>query len=353
MREAFVVGSGPNGLAGAVTLAQAGYHVTVYEASDRIGGGTRTSELTLPGLLHDDCSAFHPTGVASPFLRSLRLGEHGLRWLWPPVDLAHPLDGGRAGVLSRDMAATVASLGPDGPSWQRLFAPLVASMKPLADEILRPVVHLPHHPWKLARFGLRAMQPVTLLARRWRGDEARALFAGVAAHQMHPLGSPFSSSVGLMLTAAGHAYGWPVAEGGSQAITNALASLLTELGGTITTSTHITELPQADIVLLDVSPAAAADLLGSRLPARVHRAYRRYRYGPPIFKLDLAVEGGIPWTNENCARSGIRPLAISASVAAISSSVPPKWTVPARAQFSFAHGIPPSTARSSLKMGGP
>jgi phytoene dehydrogenase-like protein len=304
VKEAVVVGSGPNGLAGAVTLAQAGYHVTVYEASDRIGGGTRSAELTLPGLLHDECSAFHPTGVASPFLTSLPLSEHGLRWLWPPIDLAHPLDGGRAGVLSRDMAATVASLGPDGESWRRLFAPMAAAMKPLAEEVLRPVVHLPHHPWQLARFGLRAMQPATMLARRWRGDEARALFAGVAAHQMHPLRSPFSASVGLMLTVAGHAYGWPVAEGGSQAITSALASLLRKLGGAITTGTEITELPTADIVLLDVSPTAAADLVGSRLPPRVFRAYRRYRYGPAIFKLDLAVEGGIPWQNEDCARSG-------------------------------------------------
>ena len=307
MTDAIVVGSGPNGLAAAVTLAQAGCHVTVLEAADRIGGGTRSAELTLPGLLHDECSAFHPTGVASPFLRSLPLAEHGLRWLWPSLDLAHPLDGGRVAVMSRDLATTTRNLGRDGPAWQRLFEPLARDFDRLAIEAFRPVPHVPAHPWVLARFGLRAMLPATTLARRWRTDEARALFAGVAAHQVHPLHGPFSASVGLMLTAAGHARGWPVAEGGSGAIGNALASLLASLGGTITTTTQVTSMDQltgADIVMLDVAPGAAADILGDRLPARVVRAYRGYRHGPGAFKLDLAVEGGIPWANELCGRAG-------------------------------------------------
>jgi phytoene dehydrogenase-like protein len=304
MTEAVVVGSGPNGLAAAVTLARAGIRVTVLEAADRIGGGTRSGELTLPGLLHDECSAFHPTGAGSPFLRSLPLAEHGLRWRWPQLDLAHPLDGGRAAVLSRSIADTTAGLGVDGPSWQRLFAPLARHFEALADEVLRPIPHVPRHPLRLAGFGRHAMLPATVLARRWRTDEARALFGGVAAHQFRPLTNPFTASVGLMLTAAGHVHGWPVAEGGSQAITRALAAYLSTLGGTVVTGTPVSTLPDADIVMLDVAPAAALAIVGERLPGRVARAYTRYRHGPGAFKLDLAVEGGIPWANEDCARAG-------------------------------------------------
>jgi phytoene dehydrogenase-like protein len=305
--RAVVVGSGPNGLAAAVTLARAGVTVTVLEAAERIGGGTRSSELTVPGLLHDDCSAVHPMGVASPFLRSLNLHEYGLRWRWAPVDLAHPLDGGRAGVLTRSLDATVAHLGADGRTWRRLFEPLVGGFEDLTGELFRPVLHLPRHPVRLARFGVPALLPATVLARRFRTDEARALFAGVAAHLLHPLRRPLSSAVGLMLTAAAHTYGWPVAEGGSQAITDALTKVLRELGGTIETGVRVAsldELPRTDIVMLDVAPAAAADIIGDRLPGRIARAYRRYRHGPGVVKLDLAVEGGIPWTNEHCRRAG-------------------------------------------------
>jgi phytoene dehydrogenase-like protein len=304
MTDAVVVGSGPNGLAAAVTLAQAGVRVTVLEAADRIGGGTRSGELTLPGLLHDECSAFHPTGAGSPFLRSLPLAEHGLTWRWPQLDLAHPLDGGRAAVLSRSMAETTDSLGVDGASWRRLFEPLARHFEVLAGEVLRPIPHVPGHPVRLARFGLHAMLPATVLARRWRADEARALFGGVAAHQLQPLTGPFSASVGLMLTAAGHAHGWPVAEGGSQAITRALASYLSTLGGTVSTGTTVTSLPEADIVMLDVAPGAAVAIVGDRLPRRVTRSYTRYRHGPGAFKLDLAVQGPIPWANEACGRAG-------------------------------------------------
>jgi phytoene dehydrogenase-like protein len=307
MTGAIVVGSGPNGLAAAVTLARAGVAVTVLEAAERIGGGTRSSELTVPGLLHDDCSAFHPLGAASPFLRAQNLPAYGLRWRWPRIDLAHPLDGGRAAVLTRSLRTTVKRLGPDGEAWRRLFQPLTDGFDALAEDLLRPIQHVPRHPIRLARFGGYALQPATLLARRWRTEEARALFAGVAAHIMHPLGRPLTSSVGLMLTAAGHAYGWPVAEGGSQSITNALAALLRELGGTIETGVPVTslaELPRSDIVMLDVAPAAAAGIIGTRLPGRIARAYRRYRHRAGAVKLDLAVEGGIPWTNEECRLAG-------------------------------------------------
>ncbi|HEY0575694.1 MAG TPA: NAD(P)/FAD-dependent oxidoreductase [Pseudonocardia sp.] len=307
MTEAVVVGAGPNGLAAAVTLAQQGVPVTVLEAAATIGGGTRTSENTLPGLLHDDCSAVHPTSLASPFLRSLDLERHGLRWRWPEVDLAHPLDSGSAGVLLRSLDDTAAGLGADGPAWRRVFGPLVAHYDDVVAEVFRPVLHLPRHPLSLARFGVGALLPATVLARVWRSAEARALFGGVAAHGFYPLRRPLTSAVGLMLTAAGHAYGWPVAEGGSRAITNALAARLTELGGTIKTGVLVEsyqEVAHADVVMLDLAPGAAANLLGSAMPARVAKAYRRYRHGPAAFKIDLAVRGGVPWTNEACRRAG-------------------------------------------------
>lgn len=307
MSDAIVVGAGPNGLAAAVALARRGLKVTVLEAADEIGGGTRTSELTLPGLLHDHCSAVHPLGVGSPFLRTLGLERYGVEWAWPEVDLAHPLDGGRAGVLVRSMEATVRGLGADGPAWQRLFAPLAADFDALIEDVLRPVPHLPAHPVALARFGMRALQPATAVARRWRTEEARALFAGAAAHLMYPLTGPASSAVGLMLIGAAHRFGWPVARGGSRTITDALAALLAKLGGTIETGVQVDSLAQlapARIVMLDTAPGAAARICGDRLPGRVRRAYQGWRHGPAAFKVDLAVQDGIPWTHEACRRAG-------------------------------------------------
>lgn len=307
MSDAVVVGAGPNGLAAAVVLARRGVQVTVLEASDTIGGGTRTSELTVPGLLHDHCSAVHPMGVGSPLLRSLGLERHGLQWDWPEVDLAHPLDGGRAGVMVQSLDDTVRGLGPDGEAWRSLFGPIAERFDALNEDLLRPVLHVPRHPFLLSSFGLRALQPVQLLARRWETDEARALFAGAAAHALRPLSSLASSAIGLALTSAGHAYGWPVARGGSRSITDALAAELDELGGKVETGVRVTslrDLPPVGAVLLDTSPAAAVDIVGDAMPARVQRAYRRYRHGPGAFKVDLAVEGGLPWTNEACLRAG-------------------------------------------------
>jgi phytoene dehydrogenase-like protein len=302
-----VVGSGPNGLAAAVALARAGVEVTVLESRETIGGGTRTEELTVPGVLHDVCSAMHPLGVGSPFLQTLDLARHGLTWCWPEIDLAHALDGGRAGVLRRAVHATAAALGDDGPAWRRLFAAAAERFDDLAEDILRPVAHLPRHPLLLARFGLRAVEPASWVVRRWHGDEARALFGGMAAHAFRPLTSPVSASVGLALGLSAHRYGWPVARGGSRSITDALAALVREHGGRIETGRRVTSLAEvddADIVMLDLSPSGVLDLAGERLPPRIRRAYRRYRYGPGAFKVDLAVEGGIPWTNQACRRAG-------------------------------------------------
>ncbi|BCN55784.1 dehydrogenase [Prescottella equi] len=307
MTEGVVVGAGPNGLAAAVTLALRGVRVTVYEAADTIGGGTRTTERLAPGLLHDDCSAVHPMGVASPFFRSLDLAAHGLEWCYPEIDLAHPLDDAVAAVFVRSLEQTAGRLGPDGRAWAKLFGPIADRFDDIAAEVLRPIAHLPRHPIALAGFGIGALAPATLTARRWRTDQARALFAGVAAHAYYPLTRPTTAAAGLLMLGAGHRYGWPVAKGGSRAVTDALASLLRAHGGRIETGRRVRslgELPRADVTLLDLSPTGVADLAGDLLPGRVARAYRRFRYGPAAFKLDLAVEGGVPWRDPACRRAG-------------------------------------------------
>jgi phytoene dehydrogenase-like protein len=307
LSDAIVVGSGPNGLACAVALAREGVAVTVLEAEETIGGGTRTSELTVPGLLHDDCSATHPMAAGSPFLNSLDLAKHGLEWRWPQVDLAHPLDDGSAGVMVRSIARTAQGLGEDGAAWQRVFGSSSSHFDALLADMLAPILHVPRHPFRLARFGIPAAAPATLLARSWDTAQARALFGGVAAHAFSPLNRPMSSSVGCALIAACHAFGWPVARGGSRSITDALASVLRENGGRIETGRRVgslAELPWADVVAFDLAPRAVAEIAGERLPARVSRAYRRYRHGPGAFKLDLAVDGGVPWTNVACREAG-------------------------------------------------
>jgi phytoene dehydrogenase-like protein len=312
MTSAVVVGSGPNGLAAAVRLAQAGISVTVLESGDRPGGGTRTTEYGHPGVLHDDCSAFHPTGVVSPFLKSLPLQDFGLEWLWPELDLVHPLDDGRAGVVSRDMDRTVASLGRDGERWRRLFEPMVRNIDNLIGEVFQPALHLPRHPLALTKFGVNALMPATLTVRRWKDDPARALYMGVAAHVFGKLTTPLSGSVGLMLTAVGHAAGWPVAKGGSQAIAASLVGLLESLGGSVKTGVTVDSLDQLrdvtggepDVVMLDTAPEGVLGIVGEKLPPRVRRALTRYTYGPATYKVDFAIRGDIPWTNEDARRGG-------------------------------------------------
>src|SRR4051794_27089130 len=260
MPSAIVVGSGPNGLACAATLASRGVEVTVIEAEEQIGGGTRSSELTEPGLLHDECSAAHPMVVSSPAVvsRGLELERHGLEWCRPEVDLAHPLDGGGA-TMVRSLEATVAGLGEAGPRWEQIFGPPSRGYDALAEDFYRPLFHLPRHPLRLARFGLPAAMPVTALGRRLGTPEAAALFGGIAAHAYAPLNRPFSSAIGMALTCSGHAYGWPVARGGSIEISNAWAAVVREHGGRIETGRRVRsldELPAADAVVLDLAPGA-------------------------------------------------------------------------------------------------
>lgn len=305
--RAVVVGSGPNGLSCAIELAGAGLEVTVLEAAETIGGGARSGELEVPGLIHDHCSATHPMAVASPFFRSLGLERHGLRWRYPEVDLAHPLDAGEPGVLYRSIERTAQGLGEDGKAWLRVFGAPARAMDDLGDDIYRALVHLPRHPLKLVRFGLAAAQPATLLAKAWKGERTRALFGGSAAHAIAPLTAPLSSAVGVALIAGGHAHGWPVPEGGSQAIADALVAELRARGGRVETGTEVrtlADLPPAATVVFDLAPEGVVEICGDRLPSRIARAYRAYRHGPGAFKLDLAVEGGIPWRDEACRRAG-------------------------------------------------
>jgi phytoene dehydrogenase-like protein len=309
MSSAIVVGSGPNGLACAATLASRGVEVTVIEAEEGIGGGTRSSELTEPGLLHDECSASHPMAVSSPAVvsRGLELERHGLEWAWPEVDLAHPLDGGGGATMLRSLEATVAGLGEAGPRWERAFGAPSRGYDELTEDIYHPLIHFPRHPLRLARLGLPSALPANLLARRMGTAEGAALFAGVAAHAYAPLNLPFSAAIGTALICAGHAYGWPVAKGGSIAIAEAWAAVIRENGGRIETGRRVRsldELPAADAVVLDLAPRGVLDLAGDRLPRRAARAYRRYKHGPGAFKVDLAVEGGVPWSFEPARRAG-------------------------------------------------
>jgi phytoene dehydrogenase-like protein len=304
--SAIVVGSGPNGLACAAALVRAGLDVTVLEAESTIGGGTRTEELTVPGVLHDVCSAVHPMAAGSPFLQSLSLERYGLEWCWPEVDCAHPLDDGSVGVLLRDLDATARGLGRDGAAWKRVFG-VSKGFGPLMDDLYRPVLHVPRHPLRLVRFGIPAALPATAVARNWKTAPGRALFGGVAAHALAPLTRPFSSSVGMALTCSAHAFGWPVARGGSKSITGALAAYVEAGGGKIETGARVTSLAdvqQADAVVFDLAPRGVVEIAGDRLPRRVARAYRRYKHGPGAFKVDFAVEGGVPWTAEAARRAG-------------------------------------------------
>ena len=303
------MGAGPNGLAAAITLARAGRSVLVLEAAPTIGGGTRSAELTLPGFLHDVCSAVHPLGRSSPVFSAWPLAEHGLEWIDPPVAIAHPLDDGSAALVRRDVAATAATLGEDGERYARLVGPLAADWDLIARELIGPLrIGGPlRHPVALGRFGINALQPATWLTRRFRSPQAKALLGGVAAHSFVPLGWPITSAFALIFLASAHAVGWPIPRGGSQGIADALAAYLRSLGGEIQTDrtvTNLGDLPPHRAVLLDVTPRQVLALAGDRLKGLYARQLRGYRYGPGVFKIDLALDGPIPWANPELAQAG-------------------------------------------------
>jgi phytoene dehydrogenase-like protein len=333
MPESIVVGAGPNGLAAAIVLAQAGLSVRVLEAGDSVGGGARSAELTLPGFVHDVCSAIHPLGVASPLFRSLPLEEHGLEWVDPPAAVAHPFDDGTAILLERSSDAVVRGLGEDGERWRRLFGPLVRDADALLEDVLAPL-RVPAHPLLLARFGARAALPAATLARLFFGGaKARGVFAGLAAHSMLPLSRPPTAAFGLVLGLLGHAVGWPFPRGGSQRLSDALASYLRALGGEIETGRRVEslgELEHADVFLLDITPRDLLALTGDRLPSLYRRRLERYRYGPGAFKLDWALDAPIPWLAEECGRAATVHLGATLEEIAASEAAPTRGDIAQR-----------------------
>ena len=307
--DAVVVGAGPNGLAAAITLARAGRSVRILERAAEPGGGARSSEATLPGFVHDICSAVHPFGRTSPFFAATDLGRPGLRWVEPPAAVAHPLDGGRAVLVTRDLEATARQLGRDADAYRGLFGPLVGHFGELARDILAPF-HVPLRPrraLRLARFGLQAVQPATWLTRRFRDDPARAVFAGAAAHALLRLDEPVSGAAGLVLLGAAHHDGWPFPEGGAGRITDGLVAEAMSLDVEIATNRPVetlADLPASRVAVFDTGPRTLADVAGNRLPSGYRRRLRGFRYGASVFKVDIAVDGPIPWQNEIVAQAG-------------------------------------------------
>jgi phytoene dehydrogenase-like protein len=304
-KTAVVVGSGPNGLSAAILLARAGYTVAVHEANSQIGGGARSAELTLPGFVHDICSAVHPMGIASPCFEQYPLAEHGLEWIQPDAPLAHPLDDGTAVMLERSIDRTAANLGGDGRRWEHFFGPLAKAWPELRYDLLSPLLHVPRHPLRMAHFGMYALRPAASVARGlFRETRARALFAGIAAHSLMPLDAPASAAIGIVLAMLGHATGWPIPRGGSQRIADALAATLHAEGGEIASESRITRLPEADLVMCDVTPRQLLNFGGVRWPETFRNKLQRWRYGPGAFKVDYALDGPIPWRAAECARAG-------------------------------------------------
>jgi len=306
--EAVVVGSGPNGLAAAIEVARAGHSVCVLEAGSTLGGGARSAELTLSGFTHDICSAVHPTGFASPFFKTLPLSEHGVEWIHPPAALAHPFNDGTAAVLEKSLDRTGSTIAPDAQAYARLFAPLAESADSLIPDILAPLIRLPRHPLLMAEFGAKAIQPAATFARRhFKGPRARALFCGIAAHVNMPLSMALTAAVGLLLGMLGHAGGWPVVKGGSQALSNALAGYLKMSGGRVFTGQRVRSLrdiPPARAVFFDVAPRELLSIAGDRFPAGYRRQLEKYKHGAGVFKVDWALDEPVPWKAQECLRAG-------------------------------------------------
>jgi phytoene dehydrogenase-like protein len=307
MTSAIVVGSGPNGLAAATVLVRAGVEVTVVEAADQLGGGARSTESPLAGLVQDHCAAVHPMAPGSPFFQTLDLEEMGVRWAYAPIDAAHPLDSGEPGLLHRSIADTAAGLGRDGGKWETAFGSLSRSFDRLSPIIMSPLLRIPKHPLLLARMGAVAGPPPALVARWFRDERARSLFMGVAAHALQPLTLPLVTGIGAGIIIAGHAVGWPVVEGGTGRFTEAHISMLRAQGVRFETGQRINrlyDLPPTDITILDVHPHAAAGILAEHQPQSDQRAYRKFRPGPATFKIDFAVDGGVPWRDPEVGLAG-------------------------------------------------
>ncbi|WP_205500257.1 phytoene desaturase family protein [Rufibacter psychrotolerans] len=304
--DAVVVGSGPNGLAAAITMQQAGLSVLLLEGKEQLGGGLRSQELTLPGFVHDVCSAIHPLAAGSPFFKTLPLQEHGLSFLYPEVAAAHPFDTGTAAALITSLQETAQSLGKDRQSYLDLLTPLVDRWPALAKDVLGPL-RFPNHPLDMAAFGLKALTSATFLAKRFQTQEARGLWAGMAAHSIQPLSNLTTSAIGLVLMAVGHLQGWPIPKGGSQQIANALASYFKSIGGKIETGVYVTsleQLPSHKVALLDVTPRQLLEIAGEKLSPLYRRQMQNYRYGMGVFKIDWALDGPIPFTAPECRGAG-------------------------------------------------
>jgi phytoene dehydrogenase-like protein len=301
-----VIGAGPNGLAAAIELARAGWSVCVIEANDSIGGGARSEELTLPGFIHDVCSAVHPLAAASPFFLRLPLKDYGLEFLEPPIALAHPFDDGSAAVLYRSLQTTTESLGRDGSTYNKLIGPLVDAWTEISQDLLAPI-RLPKHPWRMARFGFYGMQSIQYLTKtKFKEEHTRALFAGLAAHSFLSLNQATTSAFALMLATTAHVTGWPIARGGSQKVVHALAGYLRSLGGTIVTGSRIrslSELPKSKVVMCDVTPRQLVSIAGEQLPSGFRRKLMKYRYGPGAFKVDWALSAPVPWKSALCRQT--------------------------------------------------
>lgn len=304
--DAIIVGSGPNGLSAAITLQKAGLSVLIVEAKPTIGGGMRTAELTLPGFKHDICSAIHPMAMGSPFFADLPLHQHGLEFVHAPLPAAHPFDNGKAAILSRSIEETALSLGKDKQAYLDLIQPLVASWPKIVDDTLGPL-GIPKHPLLLAQFGLKAMQPASWIAKRFETEEAKGLWAGMTAHSIQPLTNFSSAAIGMVLSAVGHLYGWPIPKGGSQSIADALGSYFLSLGGKIETNftvKSLEQLPSSDAVLFDVTPKQLLEIAGDKFSPLYKWQLERYRYGMGVFKVDWALDGPIPFTAEECNKAG-------------------------------------------------
>ena len=304
--DAVVIGSGPNGLAGAIVLAQAGLQVVVFEAAATLGGGCRSAEVTLPGFVHDLCSAIHPFALASPFLRTLPLARFGLEWIEPPVMVAHPLDSSAAGCIYRSVDTTCASLGIDSETYRSMVEGALGNWSKIDTAILGPL-RWPQHPLALARFGMLALRSAERMARTFRTEAAQSLFGGIAAHSMLPLDRLPTGAVGLVLTLLAHVAGWPMPKGGAQRLADAMAGYLRSLGGEVVTGAAVTsvdDLPPCRAVLCDLSPLPLLRVAGHRFPPSYRRALERFRYGNGVFKVDWALDAPVPWRDPVCAQAG-------------------------------------------------